>query len=280
MGGRVHACVQGATSDHFTFNPASTPTTPLISAVGNSQAFAYHAAHGTGAITTFPAAGSPTCLCDEGQQGQLCDNYGNNCIHFVKDCKSEAEGGDLLFQDNPTCNSVQYSGGLKCCKHDRVMLDADQEAKCSNCGDLLRYHMKFRFWFQEYTPATATANASHQNLERVYYQTEANAGEYDIPPAFARDDVPIPGYPNWPADKPTPGTHCNGTCPDGPDCECYHELTYRWPSPATRLIYAGGHCHAPSCLSMVRTRSFVRSFVGALLRHRLTHSLAHSLTDA
>ena len=54
--------------------------------------------------------------------------------------------GDLLAQQNPTCNSRQYSGGLSCCGHRRILLDTDQDP-----GDeLLRYHMKFRFWFQEY----------------------------------------------------------------------------------------------------------------------------------
>ena len=32
------------------------------------------------------------------------------------------------------------------------MLDADQEVK----PDLLRYHMKIRYWFQEYVPVNAT----------------------------------------------------------------------------------------------------------------------------
>merc|ERR1719197_495321 len=99
--------------------------------------------------------------------------------------------------------------------------------------------MKFRFWFQEYKPSGSavvpkgttksnTTTASHYDLPRIYYQTEANAGEYDIPPAFAKPGFPIPGYENWPANTPTPGTTCTGTCPDGPDCECVHEIHYTW----------------------------------------------------
>merc|ERR1712032_187606 len=49
---------------------------------------------------------------------------------------------------------------------------------------------------------------------------------------------------------PTPGTTCTGTCPDGPDCECIHTITYHWTMSNTRLIYAGGHCHAPACISI------------------------------
>jgi hypothetical protein len=129
------------------------------------------------------------------------------------------------------------------------MLDADQ-AEESKKRDLLRYHMKIRVWFQEYVPASNGGQPSHYNLDRIYYQTEANAGEYDVPPAFNRKDIPIAGYENWPLDKPTPGTTCTGSCPDGPDCECEHTITFRWTLSNLRLLYAGGHCHAPSCLSL------------------------------
>ena len=49
--------------------------------------------------------------------------------------------------------------------------------------------------------------------------------------------------------RPT-GTTCTGTCPDGPDCECIHTITYRWTVSNIRLLYAGGHCHAPACLDL------------------------------
>lgn len=106
---------------------------------------------------------------------------------------------------------------------------------------------RFRFWFQEYKPAVNGSAPSHYDLPRIYQQTEANAGEYDIPPAFALPNLPVVGYPEWPVGKPTPGTKCTGTCPDGPDCECVHEIRYNWTMSNTRLVYAGGHCHAPAC---------------------------------
>jgi hypothetical protein len=123
------------------------------------------------------------------------------------------------------------------------MLDEDQIV----APTLLRYHMKFRFWFQEYNASTP----SHYNLPRIYQQTEANAGEYDVPPAFAKPGLPSVGYEDWPVGKPTPGTTCTGTCPDGPDCECVHEIVYKWTVSNMRLIYAGGHCHAPSCKELI-----------------------------
>lgn len=69
-------------------------------------------------------------------------------------------------------------------------------------------------------------------------------------------DPPIPGYPNWPSSTRkelhlTPGSSCQGACPDGPDCKCIHKISYHWPILSdVSLIYAGGHCHAPSCIGI------------------------------
>jgi len=236
---------KGATSKHYTFSLTKDSTMKFISAVGSTPIFAYHHAHAA-SIMTLSKNGEPTCICDSGANSKMCNNGGTTgCNEFVKNC-DPAPFGDLVTQHNPTCNSGQYGGGLRCCGHKRIMLDMDQEIR----PELLRYHMKFRFWFQEYKPQTKTMNASHHDLPRIYYQTEAHAGEYDIPPAFAVSGKPIPGYPNWPLNTPTPGTTCIGKCPDGPDCECIHTITYHWTVSNIRLIYAGGHCHAPSCISM------------------------------
>lgn len=224
----------GKTPDYFSFDPVHASTFNFINAVGSSQAFAYHQAHTLG-VMTLTETGQPTCVCNLGVSGALCETDGTQCSTFVKEC-DPAPAASLQEQHNPTCNSRQYAGGLRCCSHLRIMLDADQPVR----PELLRYHMKFRFWFQEYKPATATTPASHNDLPRIYYQTEANAGEYDIPPAFARPGVPIPGYPGWPLNTPTPGTSCTGTCPNGSDCECVHTIHFKWTVSNIRLIYAGG----------------------------------------
>jgi len=257
---------KGASPKHHTFDPALDATLKFIAAVGTGQAFGYHKSHAASTLALLAPAGTPTCVCNLGATGKLCGANGTDCKEFTKSCTPEwdgvaaHQGGDLLAQHNPTCNARQYAGGLTCCGHRRILLDADQDP-----GEaLLRYHMKFRFWFQEYKPAAAVgatpsaAKASHVDLPRYYQQTEGNAGEYDIPPAFRREgDPPIPGYPHWPVSKkgegglhPTPGTTCTGDCPDGPDCDCVHTITYRWSWENVALIYAGGHCHAPSCVSI------------------------------
>jgi len=242
---------QGKTKNHFSFS-LNLPSMSLITAVGQSATFAYHKAHGPAQIS-LTAIGSSTCVCDTGLAGKLCETGGKNCGQFVKNCVHQnaqnwtgVESGDLFAQKNPTCNSAQYAGGLNCCHHKRIMLDADQEIR----PELLRYHMKFRFWFQEYMPDSGNGKPTHYDLPRIYYQTEAHAGEYDIPPAFALPGQPIVGYGKWPENKPTPGTTCTGTCPNGPDCECMHTITYHFTMPAARLLYAGGHCHAPACVSI------------------------------
>jgi hypothetical protein len=205
--------------------------------------------------------------------GSLCEAGGVHCHNFTKRCTKgwdgnpSHEGGELITQSNPTCWSATYAGGLSCCGHKRILLDADQDPGPT----LLRYHMKWRFWFQEYknatevvsTTSTSTASSpaattlpSHYDLPRFYYQTEGWAGEYDIPPAFRRATDPvITGYEDLPISTPgnmhlTPGSTCMGSCPDGPDCTCEHKITYNWVMSNATMLYAGGHCHAPSCISI------------------------------
>jgi hypothetical protein len=259
----------GMTKDHYTFGGDSTFN--YISAVGGSQFFAQHRAHDSLTMSLMAPTG-PTCVCTTGITGQLCETNATSCRKFSKNCAAHSPtlgnnheaSGDLLAQRNPTCNSVQYAGGLSCCHHNRIMLDKEQTRwdadtdPVTGKSNLLRYHMKFRFWYQEYKPAVAASgatpatNASHEDLPRIYFQTEANAGEYDIPPAFYLEGQPkVVGYPDvkpWP--ELTPGSSCTGKCPHGDDCECVHTITYNHTVSNMRLIYAGGHCHAPSCIGI------------------------------
>jgi len=125
---------KGLSPKHYTFTPQSKSTMHFISAVGSTQAFGYHKMHDEGTIS-FTAPGVPACICDEGAQGQLCETNGAACGSFTKDCLTHQQGGDLFAQHNPTCDSLQYAGGLKCCSHKRILLDADQEVR----PELLRY---------------------------------------------------------------------------------------------------------------------------------------------
>mmetsp|Transcript_42291 Transcript_42291/g.76666 ORF Transcript_42291/g.76666 Transcript_42291/m.76666 type:complete len:891 (-) Transcript_42291:222-2894(-) len=237
--------LKGATPQHYSFSPTASGDKPIpfITAVGYSQEFAHHKAHGPTLVTLTPTGGS-VCLCDDGMHGALCHTGGKDCKQFDKGCVA---GADLDALHNSVCSSTSYLGGLVCCYDGALLLDTDQEPP----EDLLRYHIKYRIWFQEYSPAPSAGNRpSHYNLDRIYYQTEAWAGEYDVPPAFPHQGEVLPGFSHLRPGAMTPGTTCTGSCPDGPDCECENTLTFRWTVPEMTLLYAGGHCHAPACISI------------------------------
>lgn len=240
----VQRASKGRDEKYYTFTTAGQTSMSVIAAVGKTLTFEYHQAHGASTLTLWGSTPTAkTCVCELGRVGYLCDNEGNHCTSFTKECI-----GDLTTQKNPTCSSLTYVGGLNsCCAHQRILLDEDQPDQ----SGYLRYHQKYRFWFEEYN--------NHVDLPRYYDQTEAHAGEYDIPPAFrSPGDGPIPGYPDWPEHTLTPGTTCQGSCFDGvaKDCECVHTLTRRWQlEEPTRLIYLGPHCHAPHCVSMTLYRN-------------------------
>ena len=162
---------EGKTPEHYTFDPESTSTIPHITASGKGSDFSYHG-HTTrgGATLQLIALDKPTCICNTGIKGSI------NGIPFGKNCLEEPFA-DLAQQKNPTCWVDTYQGGLSCCHHKNVLLDTDQDQP----QEVITYHLKFRFYFQPYEPESSSKPATHQNLIRLYHQTEANAGEYDVP---------------------------------------------------------------------------------------------------
>jgi len=225
--------LQGKTSDHFTFSPSS-PNLPVISASGQSGVYAYHGPKlRSGGTLKMSVLDSPTCVCDGGIKGTL------NGVPFHKDCLDEPKG-DLVQQKNPTCWVDTYEGGLSCCHHQNLLLDKAQTPP----EEILSYQMKFRFYYQPYSPPSDNSPASHENLLRMYYQTEANAGEYDIPKC----------------DPGTPAEHCvheitahfkvsdmMRDCDVRTNPNCWGDTKQY---NGINLMYAAGHCHAPSCISM------------------------------
>jgi len=218
---------EGITQDHFTFGPTKT-SIPFINAIGRTPNFAHHQSKGSGTLT-FIALNEASCVCDDGIFGTI------NGIAFHRLCAPEPTS-DLVTQKNPTCWIQTYVGGLHCCHHEYILLDADQMVDTR----VDEVYLKFRVWFQEYQPPKPTnPTPSHLNLYRFYFQTEAFAGEYDVP-----------------------------QCPAGtPPQECVHQITSRIQAKdmffdcmhgksnctgviGMKLIYAGAHCHAPSCISM------------------------------
>eukprot|EP00980_Cylindrotheca_fusiformis_P031435 scaffold26366_cov117-Cylindrotheca_fusiformis.AAC.6 len=231
--------MEGITSNHYTFD-AATSSIPLIMAKGCGLAFSQHCGHGPNRVNLLPV-NTPKRLCQQGIQGTIAGQKFNNkrCAPFPH--------SDLLDQSNPTCHVQTYAGGLSCCHNGKSLLDKDQEIPWQD--EPLEYFLKFRFYFEEFKhPELPSESPSHQQLARLYWQTEAHAGEYDI--IQCKDDVPA--------------------------SECVQVITSRWmvsemvrdcpmhdaswctgkgsgdPSKTegVKLIYAAPHCHAPTCLSM------------------------------
>ena len=205
---------QGVNPDYYySFSPQN-PNIPILLAVGSTPDFKYHRFRGTNTLYLSALEGR-TCVCDNGHGGTI------NGLGFSKNCRPEPYG-DLLEQHNPTCFIESYQGGLSCCHHKNVLLDVDQEQPEHE----MTYQLKFRFWFQEYY--------GQQHLERFYYQTEAYAGEYDVP-------------------------QCEkGTPPE----DCIHSIHAHFQgrdmvnkaltrnNKGFKLIYLAPHCHAPTCIDM------------------------------
>lgn len=164
--------MNGKNASYFSFDPLKTGNVPIITAYGTTQTFGYHAAKTTFSVE-FTSDTQQSCLCITGKKDYIGQN---GLLPFSKNCREEPFG-DLTRQHNPTCTLEQYAGVLSCCHHQNILLDKDQNPWPTQIDE---YHMKFRFWYQDYTPVSGTVPASHKNLPRFYYQTEAWAGEYDI----------------------------------------------------------------------------------------------------
>jgi len=150
---------------------------------------------------------------------------------------------------NRICALQTYPGGQMCCPHKAVLLDQHQNPWP---GHLLTYRMKFRFWFQPWrAPGGVDTPASHANLVRFYWQTESFAGEYDIPKGAdsigkdrgatthsTRDGYVYTIASEWPAAYTVWG------------CDPAKERCVPDGARGFELVYAGGHCHAPNCISL------------------------------
>lgn len=229
--------IQGKSPDHYTFDP-KTSYLPIITARGCSTAFARHCGHAPSSLTFLPVD-IPQNICFKEVAGTIGgNNFHQDCLPFPT--------SDLKVQKNPTCSIETYRGGLHCCRDGIPLLDKDQEVPWAD--QPLIYRLKFRFYFEECVIGKQS-DLSHKSLVRLYWQTEANAGEYDIV-----------------------------QCPKGtPPSQCVQVITSRWQvkdmmkdcsmrsssslctgegstdstkTKGVKLIYAAPHCHAPSCISM------------------------------
>ena len=244
--------------NYYDFDLATT-SLPIISAVGSGPVFSYHKTHSLATVALF-AESAPTCVCagtppafGKTADGQLLyDASGtigsnNGSVGFGKNCVGECAPGDtsctaessLIAQKNPTCDIRYYKGGLGCCHHLYYLLDKNQSHLIPD--DVLQYHMKMRFYFQPFNPER------HQQLYRWHWQTAMGAGEYDVPIAPA--GTPPQNATHTITAKIQVKDFATGACNyrSGinaltPECKP--------GSVGFKPIFLGGHCHAPTCLSM------------------------------
>ena len=163
---------------------------------------------------------------------------------------------DLLHLKNPTCDLATYQGGLSCCHHLWLLTDKDQESIIS--PEVFEYHIKFRYYYQEYIPANATTPTSHQNLVRLYHQTEDATSEYDIPlcnrNTTTAEDCVYTITAHWqvkdmlsPKNVPPISNVAAAAAVMGGDDELGSPQT---DDTGVKIMFAGGHCHAPACISI------------------------------
>ena len=242
--------LEGSTAKHYTFTASVLESIPMIMARGCNETFARHCGHGPSVLNFLPP-NSPTSICQAGVKGTIGGNKFRNrgrCAPFPT--------SELLNQKNPTCQIQTYVGGMGCCRDGQTLLDRDQKQPWPE--QPLEYRLKFRFYFQEHVESShstestslSVSNSSHTNLVRFLWMTESFANEYDIPKCA----------------HGTPANHCVHTitsqwkvremlrdCPTSTDAGSWCtgiDSTNSTLTKGIELIYAGPHCHAPSCLSM------------------------------
>ena len=220
--------------DVFSFSSATTQYN-FITALGSGPALAIHRNHTASSLAMFAVDG-PSCVCAENPApfgrgtGMLVAagmvDGGGQQYGFTNNCH-----GDVLAQRNPTCDLRTYTGGVQTCRHNFLLLDADQAIPWQD--QPLQYRLKFRFWFQDVgqdLKAVAPTYPRQQHQQHQVYGvarwgfTMGNAiSEYDVP-----------------------------KCPPGTPAErCTHVLQDVGTPPASAkyLIATHHHCHAPTCLA-------------------------------
>lgn len=174
-------------SPDFDF-PESPTTMKIIAAIGNSPTLAYHKARSGAQVVLLPAGqkdATKACVCEPAKKSFL--NY-MNATKFEFDgyqCSKEPRSdmfvrGDGTGRDgipNAACHMETYHGGLQCCKHEFFLTDRAQNAQ--NSTDVDVYFLKWRYYFQEYTPATTTAPPSHRHLHHWVFLIDDAVNDYE-----------------------------------------------------------------------------------------------------
>jgi len=232
--------MKGETADHFTFSADQEVVLPFINAIGGTETLSYHKEKMPSTLTLLPSDGAPTstaCFCAKeppqfgdasgtlnymptdqaGEMGRPSTiEFDNHCYPFPRT--------DLLEMKNPTCDIRTYTGGQIACHHMFSLLDADQEIPWVD--QPLKYHLKFRFWYQDYDASY------HKNVKRSTWGI-GSLVEYDVPKCAAD----IQG------------------CELDSNGDWIHTIRGTYTGN-DYMVAAHFHCHAPTCRSIKMYRDW------------------------
>eukprot|EP01047_Picozoa_sp_COSAG01_P001690 COSAG01_NODE_40_length_32708_cov_25.641234_5_plen_866_part_00 len=218
----------GVSPDHFTFSAAAAAV-PTLTARGGSPHFSQHVARSGGTVLMASAAhGARTCLCKgKGAAAPFGEGVGKiNGVVYSPGCKKPPLTS-LIEQKNPSCDVRTYVGGMQCCRHQTILLDADQEPP----PYVDEVFFKWRFYVREFRPATDRAI-----IDLTWYISAADHSiEYDAPAAKFGEIA----------------EHVITSNFTGLDfIQRSHDVDLNRAQSGIHFVQMGGHCHSPACLSL------------------------------
>eukprot|EP00036_Acanthoecidae_sp_10tr_P009085 CAMPEP_0182915416 /NCGR_PEP_ID=MMETSP0105_2-20130417/316_1 /TAXON_ID=81532 ORGANISM="Acanthoeca-like sp., Strain 10tr" /NCGR_SAMPLE_ID=MMETSP0105_2 /ASSEMBLY_ACC=CAM_ASM_000205 /LENGTH=863 /DNA_ID=CAMNT_0025052283 /DNA_START=14 /DNA_END=2605 /DNA_ORIENTATION=- len=163
------------------------PTSPgqldVITAVGSTPTFAYHAQRTMSKIVLLPTTDT-ACVCQASSTGYFtymnkstAQFNGYNCVDEPRSDMLRHGDGTGRNVSNAACHTMTYNGGLRCCAHHNFLTDIEQAPLIPNKTDT--YYLKWRYYFQPYTPPTATAKASHKHLHHWVFLIDDSVNDYE-----------------------------------------------------------------------------------------------------
>jgi hypothetical protein len=173
--------VSGKTPDHA-WLPTSPGTLKMIAAEGSTSAFSYHHAR-TGAQIELLLTQSAACMCTPEEHGYLtymdtaAREYHVGCTDEPRsDMLRKGDGTGRWGVPNAACSYKTYHGGLQCCSNQYFLTDREQAAE-NTTTDV--YYLKWRYYFQEYVPASASTRASHKHLHHWVFLIDDAVNDYE-----------------------------------------------------------------------------------------------------
>jgi len=179
----LHRRVNGSTADHFTL-PTKPGDLNIIAAYGDSVQLSYHKARTGGKITLLPTRIS-ACVCEPTNTPYITymdsttQQFGTyDCVDEPRsDMKSHGDGTGREVP-NQACFMETYHGGLQCCKHSWFLTDRDQDSMIPK-DKVDVYYLKWRYYFQEYVPASEISPASHKHLHHWVFLIDDAVNDYE-----------------------------------------------------------------------------------------------------